>query len=967
MVWSGTSQAGIAWTFRLLAAMLQGSDDFASSFQDADGFRTMGTCLPRYSASLPVLLTALALALGVPVAALPTTGEGMNASSILSLLRRNAGTATGPAGVGSRSGGGKISKGGDDQPRPFVRVCVAKVLLPALRFNVALIRRADAAGVGTEESAAEGVGGTSSTTAVKSVSTTGDTSTTVSTGDDSEWASEWRRAKRASEVVSAAFWEALMNDPSFRVTCRSPDVVGALVDVLGGTWDEPEPVMGGKQEAADGEEMEVEKTDGSAAAASLSPHPPAELLRLVIAEIVSSGGSGIFPSLVRLFNAGAAVMGPTREEPSSSTDSTDVLPASLARDLSPLGREKGASAGGFQRAMLRHLEACCRDAIALSATADSGRRGPQQQQRRSGAVPNAALDNALGSLAAVTAAVAEAAAEGLLPGVETGHLAVGFLLSVLRQVYSASVSGGSSSGTADGAKATALGAYHVATVVALRRAIQRESGRGARIGKVGAFVAGVGNSSLLQDEPSDTGGRTRLALDDEGNDLLEECLLMMAHNFDTLLGEDRRGSAGYATGSPNVPPLPPNRVPMSPKSRSPMSLAAAGAADEGGPDVSNYIGKRKPSPPPLDLGSSMDPSQEVPLTASGIFADTPLANPRWSSRFDFPDDANATMGTGADPTRLANTFSAVELASIGVDGKDKTAGVGQVRVPLISTAVVANPSTGGRSPTASTSKSLWETAAAGAAGLVAAADRGSRVGGGNNIVSVGGGGADGVANGMRESIVHRLRGSSGRAFIAGFVAELRGLLLSDSDNVRKLATRLAGVLLARRRSAVQELLGEELLSTGFSMLEHPLRADATFDPVSEDEDLTEGTRSQAFALWLTGVGQEVALREGFDRAADRAYALIPHVSSAEGLTLALTRAEILASGGGSGGGNDGLSALSRLGSGVGGALGALAAGAPNRKTITIDRVIQRADMIGERTGSIPSLQFVAVARVLTVL
>ncbi|CAN0577673.1 unnamed protein product, partial [Ectocarpus sp. 12 AP-2014] len=72
-------EAGVAWTFRLLAAMLQSSEEFGSSFREADGFRAMAVCLPRYAASLPVLLPALALALGVPVAALPATAEGMDA------------------------------------------------------------------------------------------------------------------------------------------------------------------------------------------------------------------------------------------------------------------------------------------------------------------------------------------------------------------------------------------------------------------------------------------------------------------------------------------------------------------------------------------------------------------------------------------------------------------------------------------------------------------------------------------------------------------------------------------------------------------------------------------------------------------------------------------------------------------------------------------------------------------------
>ncbi|CAM9400882.1 unnamed protein product, partial [Scytosiphon promiscuus] len=108
--------------------------------------------------------------------------------------------------------------------------------------------------------------------------------------------------------------------------------------------------------------------------------------------------------------------------------------------------------------------------------------------------------------------------------------------------------------------------------------------------------------------------------------------------------------------------------------------------------------------------------------------------------------------------------------------------------------------------------------------------------------------------GVGDSLVHRIRGaSSDRVFVAGFVAELRALLLSESDGVRRLATRLAGALLARRRATVQDLLGEELLSTGFSMLEHPLAVAAaagesggragpacySVDPASEEEASAE--------------------------------------------------------------------------------------------------------------------------------
>lgn len=239
-------QAGTAWTFRLLAAMLQGSDEFAASFQEADGFRALATCLPRHAASLPILLSALALALGVPVAALPATGEGMDATSILSLLRRNAGTATGPAGV---AGLGSGSRAGD-QPRPFVRVCVAKVLLPALRSNAALLRRAKVAGVVVTAPTANSLS-SASTAAAREGESTGARASGRSggggggaAGGEASEVSEWIRAKMASEIISAAVWEALMNDPSFRLTCRSADVVGALVDVLGGTWDEPEVDVG---------------------------------------------------------------------------------------------------------------------------------------------------------------------------------------------------------------------------------------------------------------------------------------------------------------------------------------------------------------------------------------------------------------------------------------------------------------------------------------------------------------------------------------------------------------------------------------------------------------------------------------------------------------------------------------------------------------------------------------------------
>lgn len=938
--------------------MLQGSDDFAVTFEEADGHRAMATCLPYHSASLPILLTALALALGVPVAALPATAEDMDASKILSLLRRNAGTAAGPPGVGTK-------KTGNEQPRSFVQVCVAKVLLPAVRSNAALVRRAEAAGVVT---------GAGATAAAAATDEKGRSSAGGASGGGSEApeVSEWRRAKRASAVVNAAFWEALVNDPSFRLTCRSPDVVGALVDVLGGTWDEPEVTIGAnvdeRGDGTGGEEMDAGRAPVTAAAVSATAavfadedipvHPPAELLRLVIADVVSSGGNSIFPSLVRLFNAGAAVMGPTLGAPPSPSNNQHALSTSHP---SPLGKENGALAGVFQRAMLRHLDACCRDVITLSATAagDSGRRGlqhEQQQQQRSGGSGNAALNRVLNSLAAVAAAVAEAAAEGLLPGVETGHLAVGFLSSVLRQVWS--VSAGSSNGVVDSVKTTTLGAYHVVTVVALRRAVQRA--HGGRRGAAWASRTGVGGDEGIKGSGVDAKKVTRRGIH-EDSDLLEECLLMMAHNFDTLLGEEPRvsalvtgsgggGGGGHSmSGASPVPRTPTHRSPVFPKPPSPPSSKGGRALNSHGRDGDDGGVTGMKFPPPLDLDAAMEnPTEEAPLTTAGVFAETPAAVPRWSSRFDFRGEAVTPGGIGADPSRLAMTFTAVELAGMGSDSSSGVGGSGPIRVPLINTATFApNPSIGGgRSPSSSTSKSLWVSAAAGAAGLVAAADRGTR--GGNSVIGSGGAGSggssDGGVNSLRESLVHRLRGSSGRAFVAGFVAELRDMLLSENDNVRKLATRLAGALIARRRSTVQELLGEELLSTGFSMLEHPFGGEMSFDPVSEDEAVAEEARAQAFTLWLTRARQEASLAEGFARAADRAYALIPHVSSEDGLIAALSRAELLASGTSSGGGP---SALARLGSGMGGALGALAAAAPNRKTITVDRVIQRADMIGE--------------------
>ena len=992
--------------------MLQASEEFGSAFDKADGFRAMAVCLPRYAASLPVLLPALALALGVPIAALPATGEGMDAISILSLLRRNAGTAPGPG----RSTGGGAGTSGYSEPRPFVRVCLARVILPSLRINAALLRRAEAAGVipkaaavsssspppsqagappspsgDRKEGSSPGGGGSFIKGSPKPVEGFGGAAVAAAVPE----ASDWRRTKRANEVVSAALWEALMNDPSFRLACRSPGVVGALVDVLGGTWDEPEHgVLGGG-----GAEMETENRDGgdggrgsnsgeSCSAEGFppqaSPHPPAELLRIVISDIVATGGPVVFPALVRVFSHGAAVMGPMLREPAPRSAAvgaelaSELASASSSRqDLSPLGRESGsASAGSFQRAILRHLEACSRDSIALAAaTAEPPLPSSGQGSRAGKNSPKprvAAMNRALGSVAAVSASVAEAAAEGLLPGVETGHLAVGLVLSLLRQITAAlgSVSGGA----AGAAKGTALGACHIATVVALRRTIQRESGRGGWLGgrTSGGGRGGVGGAHAGRDlvESWSKGGDQQPA---EGG-LLEESLLMIAHNFDALLGEERRistsgpggvggggGSSSSAslagTSAVNSPPFPPPppiaKSPVSPKLRSPVSSAST--TPHGDPSG----GKRGAVPPPLDLSSmDQDPSVDAPLTTAGMFADTP-APQKWSSRFDFPDESAATsaasMAAAAvdEANRLAMTFSALELPSIGSSASSSTGG-GAMRLPLSSGSPID-----GRSPAAG--KSLWESAAKGAAGLVAAADRSSRGGAG------GGGGGDQAdyAGGVGEdSLVYRLRGgSSDRAFVVGFVAELRALLLSDSDSVRKLATRLAGALLARRRAAMQDILGEELLSTGFSMLEHPLSGgsgggggedkrgdggDALFDPAADEEAVAEVTRAQAFALWLTGGGQEAAVREGFERATERAYTLVPHVSSAEGLTMALSRAELAANGGG---GGPGSSALSRLGSGVGGALGALAAG-PNRKTITVDRAIQRADMIGASSSSL---------------
>lgn len=945
----------MAWTFRLLAAMLQSSEEFGSAFQQAEGFRAMAVCLPRYPASLPILLSALALALGVPIAALPATGEGMDAINILSLLRRNAGTAAGP-----------VRTGGDSEPRPFVRVCLARVILPCLRVNAALLRRAEAAGVIPTAAATS-----SSPSQVEAPpSPSGDGREGVSPGRTSDGstyhgspksgfgeaaavteASDWRRTNKVNEILSAAMWEALMNDPSFRLACRSPEVVGALVDVLGGTWDEPEHDVlgggnkdsGGRGRGGAGEGLGVESDAGgdsggrsstSGGSSSVegfppqaNPHPPAELLRIVIADIVANGGSVVFPSLVRLFSYGAAVMGPMLRGPSPMATTEAELASELAsssripRDLSPLGREAGsASAGIFQRAMLRHLETCSRDAIALAAATVSPPHSRPNRSGKNSPRPRAtALNRALGSVAAVSAAVAEAAAEGLLPGVETGHLAVGLVLSLLRQITAAL---GAVSAPASGVKSTALGACHIATVVALRRTIQRETGRGR------GFSGG--------DDMLPEGG------------LLEESLLMIAHNFDALLGEERRSPTGGSESSsailagtswigspPFPPPAPITKSPVRPKPRSPNSSNST--TPRGGPDG----GKGTMVPPPLDLSSvNQDPSVDAPLTTAGIFADTP-AQQRWSSRFDFPDESAptsaASMAAAAmdEANRLAMTFSALELPSIGSSSTSSvgSGGGGGKFLPLAPGSSLIGSPNGSRSR-------LWESAAKGAAGLVAAADRGGS-GGGKN--------AGDDAGGVIDSLVYRMRGtSSDQAFVAGFVAELRALLLCDCESVRKLATRLTGALLARRRAAMQELLGEDLLSTGFSMLEHSSGSGggwgeggggggASLAPATDEEAVAEGTRVEAFALWLTGGGQEASVREALERATERSYTHIPHVSSAEGLTAALSRAEFAANGGG----GPGSSALSRLGSGF----GALTSG-PNRKTITVDRAIQRADMIG---------------------
>ncbi|CAM9744785.1 unnamed protein product, partial [Choristocarpus tenellus] len=212
-------EAGLAWTFRLLAALFQASEDFVDAFEKADGFRTVATSLPRFSTSLPVLLPALALALGVPIRELPPTAEGMGPKDILSMFRRNAGIARGPSG-GSGSGGGQ--SGEDIPPHPFVRLCVAEVLIPSLRSNGIVIADA-AAGEGPGAGAGLRTRGTEVVCDVLEV----------------------ERARRVNEVVLGALWEAQNFDPSFARACRSPDVVEALVDALGASWDEQQEWGGG--------------------------------------------------------------------------------------------------------------------------------------------------------------------------------------------------------------------------------------------------------------------------------------------------------------------------------------------------------------------------------------------------------------------------------------------------------------------------------------------------------------------------------------------------------------------------------------------------------------------------------------------------------------------------------------------------------------------------------------------------
>ncbi|CAN0449732.1 unnamed protein product, partial [Discosporangium mesarthrocarpum] len=184
----------------------------------------------------------------------------------------------------------------------------------------------------------------------------------------------------------------------------------------------------------------------------------------------------------------------------------------------------------------------------------------------------------------------------------------------------------------------------------------------------------------------------------------------------------------------------------------------------------------------------------------------------------------------------------------------------------------------------------------------------------------GGGGSLGPSGaGAGESVVGRVRGSTGRMFVAGTAAELRGLLLSDHAPVRQLSMRLAGLLVALRRPAMEELFGEELLSAGFSLLEPTKSAMGAWKSLpghfraevgagatamagagagaalsqSEVEDdgasaADEETRFQGFAFWFAGSGeQEAALREGFDRATTRAYSLVPHVPNVDGVAAAV--------------------------------------------------------------------------------
>ena len=98
-------------------------------------------------------------------------------------------------------------------------------------------------------------------------------------------------------------------------------------------------------------------------------------------------------------------------------------------------------------------------------------------------------------------------------------------------------------------------------------------------------------------------------MDEDGNDLLEEILLMIAYNFDALLGEERRnsggvgisigafgsaGGSGGGLGSVTSVSSPPyasrpalSKSPVSPKLRSPVSSASTPRDD---PDSSSDAG-----------------------------------------------------------------------------------------------------------------------------------------------------------------------------------------------------------------------------------------------------------------------------------------------------------------------------------------------------------------------------------------